>query len=179
MRATYCRKYIYLVQHLHWTKDEQRNAKGSDTEKMFRRGLELEQEIAHIMAAIRAGIITPTAKEMLVQAEAERDRLRKALQSPASKIDRLDTVIPNLANRLTHLLADLARATRYEIDKARGILHGLVGEKKIVQRPTTDQTWSYLTAELAGDYAGLIPLIFQGKIKVVAMIRIELVTLGL
>ena len=59
--------------------------------------------------------------------------------------------------------------------KARGILYGLVGEKKIVLRPTG----SYLTAELAGDYAGLIPLIFQGKIKLVAVTRIERVTRGL
>jgi len=28
------------------------------------------------------------------------------------------------------MLDDLTRATRYEIDKARGIIYGLVGEKK-------------------------------------------------
>lgn len=41
------------------------------------------------------------------------------------------------------MLADLAKATRFEIDKARGILFGLVGEKKIVLRPTTDQRGAF------------------------------------
>ena len=34
-------------------------------------------------------------------------------------------------------------------------------------------------AELAGDYAGLIPLVFQGYINLVAVTRIERVTRGL
>lgn len=77
------------------------------------------------------------------------------------------------------MLADLANATRFEIDKARGILFGLVGQKKIVLRPTTDQRGTYYMAELAGDYAGVIPLVFQGYIKLVAVTRIERVTRGL
>src|SRR5215470_11992963 len=71
------------------------------------------------------------------------------------------------------MLDDLARAIRYEIDKARGIIHGLVGEKKIVLQPTKNRAGNYFTAELAGDYAGLIPLIFQGKIKLVAVNRFK------
>lgn len=54
-----------------------------------------------------------------------------------------------------------------------------MGEKKIVLHPTKDRAGRYLTAELAGDYAGLIPLVFQGKIKLVAVTRIERVTRGL
>ena len=84
-------------------------------------------------------------------------------------------VLPNLMERLKRMLDDLTKATRHEIDKARSIIHGLVGEKQIVLRPTGN----YLTAELAGDYAGLIPLVFQGNIKVVAVTRIERVTRGL
>ena len=77
------------------------------------------------------------------------------------------------------MLDDLARVTRYEIDKARSIISGLVGEKKIVLHPTEDRLGRYFMAELAGDYAGLIPLVFQGKIKLVAVTRIERVTRGL
>lgn len=33
---------------------------------------------------------------------------------------------------------DMALPARYEIDKAQEIIHGLVGEKKIVLRPTED-----------------------------------------
>jgi DNA invertase Pin-like site-specific DNA recombinase len=158
---------------------EQRKAKTSDKEHTHRRLSEVQAEIDNIMAALKAGIITSTTKEMLLQAEAERDCLRQVLEVPANKLDKLTTALPNLVDRFQRMLEDLARATRYEIDKARGILHGLVGEKKIVLRPTADRAGNYLTAELAGDYAGLIPLIFQGKIKLVAVTRIERVTRGL
>ena len=56
---------------------------------------EVEREISSIMAAIKAGIITPTTKEMLTQAEAEREKLRQALQVPTSKVNQLITVLPN------------------------------------------------------------------------------------
>ena len=47
------------------------------------------------------------------------------------------------------------------------------------KRLSCGQRQNHLTAELAGDYGGLIPLIFQGKIKLVAVTRIERVTRGL
>ena len=84
-----------------------------------------------------------------------------------------------MIERFRRMVDDLVLATRYEIDKARGIIYGLVGEKKIVLRPTEDRAGRYLTAELAGDYAGLIPLVFRGKTMLVAVTRIERVTRGL
>lgn len=71
------------------------------------------------------------------------------------------------------------RVTCHEIGKARSIIHRLVGGKKIVLHPTEDRLGRYFTAELAGDYAGLIPLVVQGKIKLVAVGRIERPTRGL
>ena len=53
------------------------------------------------------------------------------------------------------------------------------GRKKIGLYPIEDRLGRYFTAELPGDYGGLIPLIYQGKIKVVAVTRIERVTRGL
>ena len=91
----------------------------------------------------------------------------------------MSTVLPNMVERFRRMVSNMVRATRYEIDKARDIIFKLVGEKKIVLNPTEDQQGRYFTAELAGDYAGLIPLIFQGKIKLVAVTRIERVTRGL
>jgi hypothetical protein len=95
------------------------------------------------------------------------------VQVPTNKLDKLMTALPNIVDRFNRMLDDLAKATRYEIDKARGILSGLVAERKIILRPTADQCGRYYIAELAGDYAGLIPLVFQGYIKVVAVTRIE------
>jgi hypothetical protein len=121
-----------------------------------------------------AGEREPTTKAMLMQAEAEREGLRQALQGSTNTRDKLTMVLPNLMERLQRMLDDLTKATRHEIDKARSINHGLVGEKKIVLRPTAN----YLTAELAGDYAGLVRLAVP-NIKVVAVTRIERVTRGL
>jgi hypothetical protein len=115
------------------------------------------------MGAIKARIITPHDERDADAGRGGARQMRQALLAPTIKLDKITTVLPNLVNRFNRMLEDLARATRYEIDKARGILHGLVGEKKVVLRPTTDRTGNYLTAELAGDYAGLIPLIFRGK----------------
>jgi len=97
-----------------------------------------------------AGEREPTTKAMLMQAEAEREGLRQALQGSTNTRDKLTMVLPNLMERLQRMLDNLTKTTRHEIDKARSIIHGLVGEKKIVLRPTAN----YLTADLAGDYAG-------------------------
>ena len=158
---------------------EQRQANTIDKSHRHARLEVVEREISNIMATIKAGIITSTTKEMLMQAEAEREKLRQSLHVPTHKLDKLMTVLPNLVERFRGMLHDLARATRYEIDKAREIVSGLVGENKIVLYPTEDGRGRYFTAELAGDYAGLIPLVFQGNLKVVAVTRIERVTRGL
>ena len=149
----------------------------SNNEQAQARLAELEREIVNIMNAIKQGIITPTTKGMLKEAEAERERLRQAVRP--DKRYPLTTALPNLMDRFQRMLDDLAKATRHEIDKARGIIAGLVGQKKIVLRPTMDRQGRYYMAELSGDYAGLIPLVFQGKIKLVAVTRIERVTRGL
>src|SRR4026209_1290776 len=98
---------------------------------------------------------------MLMQAEAAREGLRQALQGSTNPRDKLTMVLPNLMERLQRMLDDLTTATRRGIAKPRSIIHGRGGEKKIVLRPTAN----YLTAELAGDYAGIIPLVFQGYTK--------------
>jgi hypothetical protein len=114
---------------------------------------------------------------MLTQAESEREKLRQSLHVLSHKLDKLVTALPNMIERFRRMLEDLARATLYEIDKAREIINGLVGEK-IVLQPTEDRVGRYFTGGANGR-TGLIPLIFQGKIKVVAVTRIERVTRGL
>jgi len=123
------------------------------------------------MVAIKAGTFSPTLKDTLEHAEAERARLQHSLQLPMKKLKRLTTALPNLVERFKRMVDDLARATRYEVDLVRGILHGLLGEEKIVLTPTKDTTGEYLVAELQGDHAGLIPLIYHGAIKLKAVTR--------
>jgi DNA invertase Pin-like site-specific DNA recombinase len=65
---------------------DERKAKSSDKAQTQARLAKAEQEIAHITAAIRAGIITPTTKAMLMEAEAEREKLKQTLQLPTAKL---------------------------------------------------------------------------------------------
>ena len=55
------------------------------------------------------------------------------------------------------LIDDLANVTQLQVDRARGLLRVLLG-KEIVLHPTADGSVRYLTAEVSGDYAGLLRL---------------------
>jgi hypothetical protein len=127
---------------------EHRRSNTTDENQAQARLVDVEREISNIMAAIKAGIITSTTKEMLTQAETERDKLRHALHVPTNKLDKLVTVLPNLVERFRRMLDDLARTTRHEIDKARRLSPGWWGRKqsffirlKIKQDATSWQSW--------------------------------------
>ena len=64
------------------------------------------------------------------------------------------------------MVEDFATVTQHQVDKARGTLGELVG-KQIILHPSADGTERYLTAELSGDYAGLIRLVLGRKINLV------------
>ena len=55
------------------------------------------------------------------------------------------------------LIDDLANVTQLQVDRARGLLRVLLG-KEIVPHSTSDGVEQYLTAEVSGDYAGLLRL---------------------
>ena len=67
-------------------------------------------------------------------------------------------MLPDLVGKLHALVKNLVGATQHEVHQARGILKELVGEQ-IVLHPAADGVERYLTAELAGDYAGLVRLV--------------------
>ena len=48
--------------------------------------------------------------------------------------------------------------TQHQVDKARGTLRDLMG-KQIVPHPTADGKARYLSAEVSGDYTGLLKLV--------------------
>jgi hypothetical protein len=60
---------------------EQRKTKTTDQAQVQRRVAEVEREISNIQAAIKADILTPTTKNMLMQAEAERDNCGRRCRS--------------------------------------------------------------------------------------------------
>ncbi len=137
---------------------ERRQASTPELAQAKARLAQVEQEIANIMAAIKAGVVTPTTKTALEQAEAERAGLQATLHAQRKRLDKVATFLPDVVERFKALVTDLATVTQHQVDKARGILRELVGTQ-IALHPTANGTERYLIAELSGDYAGLIRLV--------------------
>jgi hypothetical protein len=85
-------------------------------------------------------------------------------------LDKVTTFVPNLVEKFKTLVDDLVTSTQHRVDKARGILRDLVGGE-IVLHPAADGAERFLTAEVAGDYAGLMQLVMGPKINLVAVTR--------
>ena len=123
---------------------------------------EVEQEILNLMTAIKAGIFTVSTKAELEKLEADRTRLQKMVLGQ-TKADPIETFLPNTIGRFKAMLDNLAHVTQHQVNKTRAILRELMG-KEIVLHPTADGVSRYLTAEVSGDYAGLLQLV-AGKNK--------------
>lgn len=116
---------------------------------------EVEQEIENIMVAIKAGILTASTKTALEHAEVERTALLQTVQGQHKQVAKVAAFLPNAIGRFKSLIEDLANVTQLHVDRARGLLRVLLG-KEIVLHPTADGAARYLTAEVSGDYAGLL-----------------------
>jgi site-specific DNA recombinase len=120
--------------------------------------VKVEQEIANIMVAIKAGILTPTTKAELEKAERERERLQGQLKAKTTKVDNLAVLLPNLKERFANVMAQLTTLlTSQHTQAARETLQTLLG-REIVLHPSADGVERFLTAELSGDYAGVVRL---------------------
>lgn len=119
---------------------------------------DVEREIENIMVAIKAGILTPSTKVALERAEAERATLIQTVQGQQKNVAKVADFLPNAIGRFKTLIDDLANVTQLQVDKARGVLRVMLG-KEIVLHPTADGVERYLTAEVSGDYAGLLRLV--------------------
>ena len=143
---------------------EQRRTQPPDLAKAKARLAAVEQELVHIMTAIKAGILTVSTKTALEQAEAERVRLLQTVQGHHKKLDKVVTFLPNIVGKFKALVEGLADVTQHQIDKARGMVKDLVGGQ-IVLHPSSDGAERFLTAELSGDYAGLVRLVCGPKLN--------------
>ncbi len=113
----------------------------------------VEQEIENIKAAIKAGIITPTTKGMLEEAEAERERLLEALDVDLRGLDKIGEFLPRAAERYRQLVENLGEVTLRDVARARAQIRQLVGgEIRLVPEGHA------LYAEMRGNYAGLLKL---------------------
>jgi site-specific DNA recombinase len=157
-----------------------RQGKATEQGKTQKLLVAVEQKIANIMAAIEQGIITPTTKTMLMQAEAEQTRLRQSLNSNSPNVQRnraLPAVLPDLRLWFKQSIGNLANIGAQQVDQARGIIKDLVGGS-ITLKPTTTSQGQALAAILRPDYAGLARQLGHPEIILVAVTRIERVTRG-
>ena len=136
---------------------ERRSTQIPDRERLHAKLAEVEREIAYIMKAIKAGILTVSTKAELEKAEAERGRLLSQLQARTAKGDNVTTMLPNLKERFKTLVGNLAATPHHHVAKAREALKSLLG-KTIALHPCADGAGRYLTAEVTGDYEGLLRL---------------------
>jgi hypothetical protein len=137
---------------------EHRRAQKPDLRQANARLQEVEREIANLLAAIKQGILTPTTKRELEKAEAERTKLLQTVQGEQKNVAKVAAFLPTAIGRFKALIDDLANVTQLQVDRARGLLRVLLG-KEIVLHPTADGSARYLTAEVSGDYAGLLRLV--------------------
>ncbi|MFO0389405.1 MAG: recombinase family protein [Alphaproteobacteria bacterium] len=152
------------------------NARKPDVDTQKRKAKEAEEQIANIMKAIQAGIITPTTKEALQNAEAEYARAKRELQANAKAAEIITTVLPRAVERYKALVAGLGQALYTDVTQARQCLKGLMGQIRLI--PNSNE---YLEAELRYNSENLFKLALGGSFKagMVAGARFELTTFRL
>ena len=124
----------------------------------FRR---VDAEIHNVLRAIRAGIWTAATKGELELLEAEKARLLPR-QPPRMALPDVEVFMPRLEEQFQAAVENLAKMQEGRIAEARRSLQLLLGGQPIILHPTAD---GGLEAELTGDYAGIVPLIAEGRLN--------------
>lgn len=122
-----------------------------------RRLKQVDEEIANIMAAIKAGIFTPTTKAALEKAETERARLQRTITETP---DTVVSILPRTKERYQAVLEGIGTLPANHLPQAREQLRTLVGD--IWLKPTPE---GHLVATLTGRYDGLVNLVSGKKLN--------------
>jgi hypothetical protein len=128
------------------------------------------------MNAIKAGIITSTVKGELEKAETSRRMLKEQIEMTGHKSPEIALSPEMLKEAFGERINSLEDMSSLHIAKARRHIGAMVG-KTITLRPNDKGS---LTAELCGDYAGLLEFVSgKSKLSLVAGARFELTTFRL
>ena len=155
--------FMFFEQEVARLLAECRHTQRADQEQLHAKLAQAEHEIAYIMKAIKMGILTVSTKAELEKAEAERGRLLTQLQAHLANADNVSTTLPNLKERFRTLVVNLVATPHHHVAKTREALKSLLG-RTIALHPCADAAGRYLTAEVTGDYQGLLSLA-NGKNK--------------
>jgi site-specific DNA recombinase len=112
-----------------------------------------ERDVENLLAAIKAGVITPSTKAELERAEAECAHLTASLNKTEDMAKKLATVLPEAAERYRSLVGQLGASLSRDVASARQALQTLLGTVTLRPRPE-----GYLEAELQHSYEGLVAL---------------------
>lgn len=97
------------------------------------------------------------------EAEGERERLRNQLKAKATKADNLAVLLPNLQERFVAVMSKLTTLVRGPRTRdARETLQMLLG-RDIILHPSANGSERFLTAEVSGDYSGILRLCSVNK----------------
>ncbi len=129
----------------------------------------LGAEIEHMVAAVAAGLLSPTLKTKLEAAEAERSVLMST--STAAAVSVVADLVPRLADTYRTLVEHLECVPPRYVDRARTTLKGLIGEIRLIPEG------GHLTAEFELECGRLLAA--QTRISVVAGAGFEPATFGL
>ncbi|MBK5280535.1 MAG: recombinase family protein [Nitrospiraceae bacterium] len=135
----------------------QRRTRRPDVAKATARVQEIERELAAIITAIKAGVFSTSTKAELDRLEAEQATLTQTIKGKNKLYEKVVAFLPNMEQRFKAMIDDLITVTQPEVDKARRILQELVGGS-IRLHPSSDGADRFLTAEVTGDYSGLLKL---------------------
>ena len=135
----------------------QRRTRRPDVAKATARVQDIERELAAIITAIKAGVFSTSTKAELDKLEAEQATLTQTIKGKNKLFEKVVAFLPNMEQRFKALIDDLVTVTQPEVDTARRILRELVGGS-IRLHPSSDGADRFLTAEVTGDYAGLLKL---------------------
>jgi site-specific DNA recombinase len=140
-----------------------RRTRRPDVAKATARLQDIEREIAALITAIKQGIFSTSTKAELDRLEAEQTALTQTIKGRNKLHEKVVAFLPNMEQRFKAMIDDLVAVTQPEVDKVRNILRELVGQQ-IRLHPTSDGADRFLTAELSGDYEGLLTLACGQKI---------------
>lgn len=98
-----------------------------------RRLVQIETEIANIVAAVKAGAYSQVLQSELARLEAERERLQAAMSKPVRQCDPALEEIPRLVERYRRMVEELRDALARRTERSRAILSEALGDVVLVK----------------------------------------------
>jgi hypothetical protein len=92
-----------------------------------------ERTVANLLAAIKAGVLTPTTKAELLAAEAARDAARAEVAAAPAAEQNVRRLLPEALTLYKRMVQELPAILDREPDRARDILRRLLGAVRLVR----------------------------------------------